>query len=98
MDAYSAGGAEEYSAEGDGAEAAPADYNGMNYAAATAETGGSSGASDGIAVMSENEAAADHQPDHQRGQRRADLHYPVKAPRKQVTRRRKVRKQKIVVN
>ena len=33
MDAYSVDGAEAYSAEGDGAEAAPADYNGMNYAA-----------------------------------------------------------------
>ena len=67
MDAYSAGGAEEYSAEGDGAEAAPADYNGMNYAAATAETGGSSGASDGIAVMSENEAAAAAKTDEEAG-------------------------------
>ena len=40
MDAYSAGGAEEYSAEVDGAEAAPADYNGMNYADAAADEAG----------------------------------------------------------
>ena len=39
MDAYSVDGAEAYSAEGDGKEAAPADYNGMNYAAAAAGTG-----------------------------------------------------------
>lgn len=58
VDAYSAEGAEDYSAEADGAEAAPADYSGMNYAAATAETGVSSGSSDGTAVMNENEAAA----------------------------------------
>lgn len=57
MDAYSAGGAEEYSAEADDAEAAPADYNGMNYAAATAETGAGSDSVTGAAVMSENEAA-----------------------------------------
>ena len=39
MDAYSVDGAEAYSAEGDGEKAAPADYNGMNYAAAAAGTG-----------------------------------------------------------
>ncbi len=40
MDAYSVDGAEAYSAEGDGEEAAPADYNGMNYAAAAADEAG----------------------------------------------------------
>ena len=58
MDAYSAGGAEEYSAEADGAEAAPADYNGMNYAAAAAGTGADADSSGGAVVLSENEASA----------------------------------------
>ena len=58
MDAYSAGGAEEYSAEGDGAEAAPADYNGMNYAAAAAGTGADADSSGGAVVLSENAASA----------------------------------------
>lgn len=40
MDAYSVDGAEAYSAEGDGEEAASADYNGMNYAAAAADEAG----------------------------------------------------------
>ena len=60
MDAYSAGGAEKYAAEADedGVEAAQADYDGMNYSAATAETGVSSGSSNRADIMSENEAAA----------------------------------------
>ena len=40
MEAYSAEGAEAYPAEADGAEAAQADYNGMNYAAASADEAG----------------------------------------------------------
>lgn len=47
MDAYSVDGAEAYSAEGDGEEAAPADYNGMNYAAAAAGTGADADSSGG---------------------------------------------------
>lgn len=58
MDAYSAGGAEEYSAEADGAEAAQADYNGMNYAAAAAGTGADADSSGGAVVLSENAASA----------------------------------------
>ena len=58
MDAYSAGGAEEYSAEADGAEAAPADYNGMNYAAAAAGTGADADSSGEAVVLSENAASA----------------------------------------
>jgi len=59
VDAYSAEGAEDYSAGADGVEAAAqADYNGMNYAAATAGNGAASDSSNGTAVMSENEAAA----------------------------------------
>ena len=53
MDAYSAGGAEEYSAE-----AAQADYNGMNYADAAAGTGADADSSGGVAVLSENAASA----------------------------------------
>ena len=59
MDAYSVDGAEAYSAEGDGKEAAPADYNGMNYAAAAAGTGADADSSGGAVVFSENEASAD---------------------------------------
>ena len=59
MDAYSVDGAEAYSAEGDGEEAAPADYNGMNYAAAAAGTGADADSSGGAVVLSENEASAD---------------------------------------
>ena len=59
MDAYSVDGAEAYSAEGDGKEAAPADYNGMNYAAAAAGTGADADSSGGAVVLSENEASAD---------------------------------------
>ena len=58
MDAYSVDGAEAYSAEGDGEEAAPADYNGMNYAAAAAGTGADADSSGGAVVFSENEASA----------------------------------------
>ena len=58
MDAYSVDGAEAYSAEGDGEEAAPADYNGMNYAAAAAGTGADADSSGGAVVLSENEASA----------------------------------------
>ena len=58
MDAYSVDGAEAYSAEGDGKEAAPADYNGMNYAAAAAGTGADADSSGGAVVLSENEASA----------------------------------------
>ena len=58
MDAYSAEGAEDYSAQANGSEKAVLDYDGMNYAAATAETGGASDSSNGAAVMSENAAAA----------------------------------------
>lgn len=58
-EARSAEVAEEYSAGADGVEAAAqADYNGMNYAAATAGNGAASDSSNGAAVMSENEAAA----------------------------------------
>lgn len=57
MDAYSVDGAEAYSAEGDGKEAAPADYNGMNYAAAAAGTGADADSSGGAVVLSENEAS-----------------------------------------
>ncbi len=58
-EARSAEVAEEYSAGADGVEAAAqADYNGMNYAAATAGKGAASDSSNGTAVMSENEAAA----------------------------------------
>ena len=53
MDAYSAGGAEEYSAE-----AAQADYNGMNYASAAAGTGADADSSGGAVVLSENAASA----------------------------------------
>ena len=56
--ARSAEVAEEYSVGADGVEAAQADYNGMNYAAATAGNGAASDSSNGAAVMSENEAAA----------------------------------------
>ena len=56
-EARSAEVAEDYSAEADGAEAAQADYNGMNYAA-TVETGAGANSAGGTAVMSENEAAA----------------------------------------
>ncbi|MDY5989620.1 MAG: DUF4349 domain-containing protein [Coprococcus catus] len=59
MDAYSVDGAEAYSAEGDGEKAAPADYNGMNYAAAAAGTGADADSSGGAVVLSENEASAD---------------------------------------
>ena len=59
MDAYSVDGAEAYSAKGDGEEAAPADYNGMNYAAAAAGTGADADSSGGAVVLSENEASAD---------------------------------------
>lgn len=48
MDAYSA----------EGAEAAPADYNGMNYAAAAAGTGADADSSGGAVVLSENAASA----------------------------------------
>ena len=58
MDAYSAEEAEAYSAEGDGAEAAPADYNGMNYASAAAGTGADADSSGGAVVLSENAASA----------------------------------------
>ena len=58
MDAYSVDGAEAYSAEGDGEEVAPADYNGMNYAAAAAGTGADADSSGGAVVLSENEASA----------------------------------------
>ena len=58
MDAYSVDGAEAYSAEGDGEKAAPADYNGMNYAAAAAGTGADADSSGGAVVLSENEASA----------------------------------------
>ena len=58
MDAYSVDEAEAYSAEGDGAEAAPADYNGMNYAAAAAGTGADADSSGGAVVLSENAASA----------------------------------------
>lgn len=58
MDAYSAGGAEEYSAEADGAEAAPADYNGMNYADAAAGTGADADSLGEAVVLSENAASA----------------------------------------
>lgn len=57
MDAYSVDEAEAYSAEGDGAEAAPADYNGMNYAAAAAGTGADADSSGGAVVLSENAAS-----------------------------------------
>lgn len=57
MDAYSVDGAEAYSAEGDGEEAAPADYNGMNYAAAAAGTGADADSSGGAVVFSENEVS-----------------------------------------
>ena len=58
MDAYSAGGAEEYSAEADGAEAAPADYNGMNYADTAAGTGADADSLGEAVVLSENAASA----------------------------------------
>lgn len=58
MDAYSAGGAEEYSAEAEGAEVAPADYNGMNYADAAAGTGADADSSGEAVVLSENAASA----------------------------------------
>ena len=54
MDAYSVDGAEAYSAEGDGEEAASADYNGMNYAAAAAGTGADADSSGGAVVLSES--------------------------------------------
>ena len=68
MDAYSVDGAEAYSAEGDGEEAAPADYNGMNYAAAAAGTGADADSSDGAVVLSENEASAANSADTENGQ------------------------------